>query len=225
MTEEASPRIQFKLLSSLLVAWISLFKTEGDNSQKDSPEEVTVSYRELYQGNFLRTVIKQIYTRNVDDNIVTRGARLDEAMERLTNWNIIMKSLKLFYRDELQQVVTMKLPDILRICRDPEDESSYADIRTTILLILGCAIQCERKEFLIQQILSKLNSEQQHAIKDCITEITDSENTEHVISLETQVESLGITGKALYYHLNRVLEERDVYIEVLPTPPFLILCL
>jgi len=38
------------------------------------------------------------YTRNVDDNIVTRGARLDEAMERLTNWNIIMKSLKLFYR-------------------------------------------------------------------------------------------------------------------------------
>lgn len=58
-----------------------------------------------------------------------------------------------------------------------------------------------------------------------LLQITDSENTEHVISLETQVESLGITGKALYYHLNRVLEERDVYIEVLPTPPFLILCL
>lgn len=28
------------------------------------------------------------------------------------------------------------------------------------------------------------------------------------------MESLGITGKALYYHLNRVLEERDMYIEV-----------
>ena len=35
-----------------------------------------------------------------------------------------------------------------------------------------------------------------------------------MVSLETQVESLGITGKALYYHLNRVLEERDMYIEV-----------
>ena len=50
-------------------------------------------------------------------------------------------------------------------------ESSCADIRTCILLILGCAIQCERKEFFIQQILTKLNSEQQHAIKDCITEV------------------------------------------------------
>ena len=55
---------------------------------------------------------------------------------------------------------------------------------------------------------------------ECVTlpsllQITDTEHTDHVISLETQVESLGITGKALYYHLNRVLEERDVYIEVL----------
>lgn len=50
-------------------------------------------------------------------------------------------------------------------------ESSCADVRTTILLILGCAIQCDRKEFFIQQILNRLNSEQQHAIKDCITEV------------------------------------------------------
>ena len=50
-----------------------------------------------------------------------------------------------------------------------------------------------------------------------LLQITDTEHTDHVISLETQVESLGITGKALYYHLNRVLEERDVYIEVLIT--------
>ena len=38
------------------------------------------------------------YSRNVDDNIITRGAKLDEAMERLTNWNVIMKTIKLFYR-------------------------------------------------------------------------------------------------------------------------------
>lgn len=38
------------------------------------------------------------YSRNVDDNMITRGARLDEAMERLTNWNIIMKTIKVFYR-------------------------------------------------------------------------------------------------------------------------------
>ncbi|XP_067943697.1 girdin-like isoform X2 [Watersipora subatra] len=212
MEEEVTPRIQLKLLSSPLVAWVSLFKDDSEDAPT-SEEDSALTYRDLYQGNFLRNVLKQIYVRHIDDNIITRGAKLEEAMERLTNWNVIMKTIKVFYRDELQQVVTMKLPDILRISRDPEDESSCADVRTTILLLLGCAIQCERKEFFIQQILSKLNSEQQHAIKDCITEITDAEQMEHVISLETQVESLGITGKALYYHLNRVLEERDVYIE------------
>ena len=34
----------------------------------------------------------------MDDNIITRGAKLDDTMERLTNWNIIMKSIKIFYR-------------------------------------------------------------------------------------------------------------------------------
>lgn len=38
------------------------------------------------------------YSRNIDDNIITRGARLDDAMERLTNWNVIMKTIKIFYR-------------------------------------------------------------------------------------------------------------------------------
>lgn len=41
-----------------------------------------------------------------------------------------------------------------------------------------------------------------------------TESLDNVISLETPVESLGITGKALYYHLSRVLQERDMYIEV-----------
>jgi len=58
------------------------------------------------------------------------------------------------------------------------------------------------------------NSHHPATILHCCFPLQITENIENVVSLETPVDSLGITGKALYYHLNRVLEERDMYIEV-----------
>ena len=38
------------------------------------------------------------YKRNVDDSIITRGAEVDESVERLQNWTVIIKTIKIFYR-------------------------------------------------------------------------------------------------------------------------------
>ena len=67
----------------------------------------------------------------------------------------------------------MKLPHILTIAKDPLSEIAVAEMQKLILLLLGCAVQCDKKEVFIERI-KQLELDVQHAIVVYIQEVGGS---------------------------------------------------
>ena len=61
-------------------------------------------------------------------------------------------SFLLLCQDMLEQLVVMKLPNVLAVAKDPLTEEALAEVLKVLLLMLGCAVQCERKEIFIERI-------------------------------------------------------------------------
>ncbi|KAK7506973.1 hypothetical protein BaRGS_00001824, partial [Batillaria attramentaria] len=99
----------------------------------------------------------------------------------------------------LQQILIWKLPNIQAIY------SSFGEVRKTLLLILGCAVQCEHKESVIENI-KRLDIDVQHAIVEHIKEITD--DSEAVLAVEP-TENLEAYTEKMFRHLTRLIRERD----------------
>lgn len=86
------------------------------------------------------------------------------------------------------------------------------DIRTFLLLILGCAVQCDQKELFIEQI-KQLDISTQHAIVECIQKITDNPESVFLVSEWSEPPSEDAEKDRLYGHfvghINRLTKERD----------------
>ncbi|RWS11653.1 Protein Daple-like protein [Dinothrombium tinctorium] len=100
------------------------------------------------------------------DNSFTLGARIK-------NLSSLLFRIISFYEQNLGQNLVLRLPDVVKISRNPEDDSSLDDMRLLLLLLLGSAVQCDRKEHFIDMIKS-LDLSTQHEIVDCIQQITDN---------------------------------------------------
>merc|ERR1712013_238961 len=116
------------------------------------------------------------------------------------------------------QVVVMKMPDILLLAKESNSELSYSAMNDILLLILGCAIQCEKKEEFIEHI-KQLDVDVQRGLVLSIQEIT--ENPDNVIPYrindlaEVPRDELLILCENLYRHLQGAMEQRDDYIETI----------
>ncbi|CAL1530394.1 unnamed protein product, partial [Lymnaea stagnalis] len=129
-------------MQSPLVLWVETFKPNDGHP---------LEYRDLYDGVFLNDVMQQIDPRLAYDNV----NRSEEGVSvRLHNWDLLVKSIRGFYKDVLQQLLVMRLPNTSAISRDPGKDTSFAEIRKALLLILGCAVQCEQKEAFIDKIMA-----------------------------------------------------------------------
>ncbi|KAI8514851.1 Coiled-coil domain containing 88C [Branchiostoma belcheri] len=121
-------------------------------------------------------------------------------------------------REVLQQLIVMKLPDIIAIGKEPEGEQCIHELRKILLLVLGCAVQCEKKEGFIEKI-KELDLDVQHAMVGHIQEITD--NTDNIFCTQwselTEIppEELDGLSRNMFYHLKRLVNERDDYCEAL----------
>lgn len=67
----------------------------------------------------------------------------------------------------------LPVPDVLELCREPVSHRSRGTLRSLLLLLLGCAVQCDQKEAVIERIKS-LDLKTQHSIVQCIQEVTDN---------------------------------------------------
>ena len=90
--------------------------------------------------------------------------------------------------------------------------SNYDDLQTLLLLILGCAVQCEHKEIFIEKI-KQLDISAQHSIVECIQQITDNPESVFLLSEwnippddENEKERLYMIMVGL---INRLTNERD----------------
>ncbi|KRY37881.1 Daple-like protein, partial [Trichinella spiralis] len=128
---------------------------------------------------------------------------------RLRNLRLLIQSIQSFYKDVLNQHIIMPLPDMLAIAKSPFPDITGDEMKKVLLLLLGCAVQSDRREEFINQIKSLDNCTQQ-AIVDEIRKVTSEAScvlNAHMLDEFVNDERLAVLVKQLLI----VVHERDQY--------------
>ncbi|KAI5162445.1 Protein Daple [Manis pentadactyla] len=198
-------------LQSPLVTWVKTFGSFGNGSQ----DSLTM-YMDLADGIFLNQIMLQIDPRPTNQRI-NKHVNNDVNL-RIQNLTILVRNIKTYYQEVLQQLIVMNLPNVLMIGKDPLSGKSMEEIKKVLLLVLGCAVQCERKEEFIERI-KQLDIETQAGIVAHIQEVTH--NQENVFDLQwlelpdVAPEELEALSRNMVFHLRRLLDERDECTELI----------
>uniref|UniRef100_A0A8C9SVG7 Coiled-coil domain containing 88C n=1 Tax=Scleropages formosus TaxID=113540 RepID=A0A8C9SVG7_SCLFO len=181
-----------------------------------SSEDSLSVFMELVDGVFLHKVMTHIDPSPTNQR-VNKNVNNDINL-RVQNLNTVIRHIKNYYQECLQQLIVMNLPNVLTIAKDPLSEKAMEEMKKLLLLILGCAVQCERKEEFIEKIKS-LDIETQAAIVAYIQEVTH--NQENVLDLQwlevsdLPSEELDPLSRTMAFHLRRLIDERDDCAEVI----------
>ncbi|KAM4663982.1 protein Daple [Discoglossus pictus] len=200
-----------QFLDSPLVTWVKTFGPCGNEN-----ESKLSMYMELVDGVFLNKIMLQIdpgpSTQRTNKHVN------NDVNLRVQNLSILVRHIKTYYQEVLQQLIVMNLPNVLLISRDPLTAKSIEEMKKILLLMLGCAVQCERKEEYIERI-KQLDIETQAAIVSHIQEVTH--NQENVFDLQwldlpdMAPEELDSLSRNMVLHLKRLIDERDECKEVI----------
>ncbi|XP_057200703.1 protein Daple isoform X2 [Triplophysa rosa] len=192
-------------MDSPLVVWVKTFGPLGSGS-----EDKLSMFMDLVDGVFLHKIMTQIDPSPMNQR-VNKHVNNDVNL-RIQNLNTVIRHIKNYYQEHLQQLILMNLPNVLAIAKDPLSGNSMEEMKRLLLLILGCAVQCERKEEIIEKI-KLLDIETQAAIVTHIQEVTH--NQENVLDLqwldegEMPVEQLDPLSRTMAFHLRKLIDERD----------------
>ncbi|XP_022248074.1 girdin-like isoform X4 [Limulus polyphemus] len=186
------------LMESPLMLWLKVLLGE---------KKKELDYEDLCNGVLLLSVWQQIDSHaSVGENT----AASSETSIRLQNLNSLLSNIKVFYEEVLGQVVLLPLPDILAIARCTSEESSVKAMNRLLLLVLGCAVQCERKEHFIE-IIKTLDIDAQHQMVEYIKQVTD--NPEAIWSTGWNLTKDSTHEEQLYLlleqHVQKLAKERD----------------
>ncbi|XP_074724715.1 protein Daple isoform X1 [Strix uralensis] len=198
-------------LQSPLVTWVKTF-----GALESGDEDSLGVYMDLVDGVVLNKIMLQIDPRPTNQR-VNKHVNNDTYL-RVQNLTILVRNIKTYYQEVLQQLIVMNLPNVLMIGKDPLSGKSMDEIKKLLLLILGCAVQCERKEEFIERI-KQLDIETQAAIVSHIQEVTH--NQENVFDLQwlelpdMAPEELESLSRNMVFHLKRLIDERDECTEVI----------
>ncbi|XP_066244336.1 protein Daple isoform X1 [Saccopteryx leptura] len=198
-------------LQSPLVTWVKTLGPFGSDNQ----DNLTM-YMDLVDGIFLNQIMLQIDPRPTNQRI-NKHVNNDVNL-RIQNLTILVRNIKTYYQEVLQQLIVMNLPNVLMIGKDPLSGKSMEEIKKVLLLVLGCAVQCERKEEFIERI-KQLDIETQAGIVAHIQEVTH--NQENVFDLQwlevpdVAPEELEALSRSMVLHLRRLIDERDECTELI----------
>uniref|UniRef100_T1K417 HOOK N-terminal domain-containing protein n=1 Tax=Tetranychus urticae TaxID=32264 RepID=T1K417_TETUR len=192
-------------LKSPLVTWIKTFQKEGYDDQVDCFK--------LFDGIFLNSVWQQIETNGSFHSHSTIDETGDSITSRIRNLSSLLYKIQSFYYDSLGQILVLKLPDVVNIGRDPEDECNLEDLGAFLLLLLGSAVQCESKEKFIEAITA-FDFTVQESIVACIREIVDNPSSVWSINDWGELTSIPEVDQSRMYstlvaNVNRLAKERD----------------
>ncbi|CAN9515059.1 unnamed protein product [Ophioblennius macclurei] len=214
-----------EFMESALAQWVELFETmvgSEDGIALDSQYmEVNSSvksardrYLRLTNGIFLNEVMR-IIDPNPKVEHLYAGDRHDH-MLRVQNFSILNRHLRAFYQEDLQQLILMPLPNVAILGQDPLTEAAVEELRRLLLLLLGSAVQCERKETFIQQIQS-LDIETQAAIAGSIQQVTQDPRMVLPLQWEELVQSEGadlqLVFSSMAKQIQSLLAQRDTHLE------------
>ncbi|XP_075719159.1 girdin isoform X5 [Rhinoderma darwinii] len=205
MENEIFTTLLENFMSSPLVSWIKTFGAlvKGNGTVLDE-------YLALIDGVFLNEVMFQINPK-ADNQKIYKKINNDASL-RIQNISVLVKQIKSYYQESLQQLVMMTLPNVLIIGKTPFSEKGTEEMKKMLLLLLGCAVQCERKEEFIDKI-QDLDFDTKAAVAAHIQEVTH--NPENVIDLQLMEpvhlspDDLESLLKNTAFHLKRLVDERD----------------
>ncbi|XP_051936107.1 girdin isoform X3 [Hippocampus zosterae] len=209
-SEVFSPLLEHFMLSPL-VCWV---KTLGQPTVTDGSK--LSEYVQLVDGVYLNEVMLEINPKATVQR--TNKKVNNDPVLRIQNLSILIRQIKAYYQETLQQLVMMPLPDVLVLGRSPLTVRGLEEMKKLLLLLLGCAVQCEKKEDYIERIQT-LDFNTKAAIASHIQEVTH--NPENVVDLqwlesgELPAEDLASLSRNLAFHLKHVVNDRDTQLETI----------
>uniref|UniRef100_A0A803V115 Coiled-coil domain containing 88A n=1 Tax=Ficedula albicollis TaxID=59894 RepID=A0A803V115_FICAL len=200
-----------QFMSSPLVTWVKTFGPLAGGNGTNLEEYVA-----LVDGVYLNEVMLQINPKSANQRINKKVN--NDASLRIQNLSVLVKQIKTYYQETLQQLIMMSLPNVLIIGKNPFSEPGTEEVKKLLLLLLGCAVQCQKKEEFIERIQS-LDFDTRAAVAAHIQEVTH--NQENVFDLQwmdvivlTQ-EYVEPLLKNMALHLKRLIDERDEHSETI----------
>ncbi|XP_078129079.1 girdin isoform X2 [Sander vitreus] len=209
-SEVFTPLLEQFMLTPL-VCWV---KTVGQATLVDGTQ--LSEYIELVDGIYLNEIMLEINPKATVQR--TNKKVNNDATLRIQNLSILIRQIKAYYQETLQQLVMMPLPNVLVLGRNPLSEQGLEEMKKLLLLLLGCAVQCEKKEEYIECIQT-LDFDTKAAIASHIQEVTH--NQENVVDMqwlesgEMPPEDLDSLSRNLAFHLKRLVDERDTQLETI----------
>ncbi|XP_076595177.1 coiled-coil domain containing 88A [Chaetodon auriga] len=214
-----------EFMESALAQWVQLFEKMVDRedgvpiySQYMEVNSISQSARDRYMrltnGIFLNEVMRVIDPNPKVERLY--DSERDDHMLRVQNFSILNRHLRAFYQEDMQQLILMPLPNVAILGQDPLTEAAVEELRRLLLLLLGCAVQCERKDTFIQQIQS-LDIETQAAIASCIQQVTQDPRVVLPLRWEELVEAEGadlqLVFSSMAKQIQSLLAQRDSHLE------------
>ncbi|KDR17251.1 girdin isoform X2 [Zootermopsis nevadensis] len=184
-----------ELMTGPLVTWLSSCLENADR---------LAEYEDLTDGILIHEILLQIDPEPVHHGVTPS---MGNTSIRIRNMDIIIKNIKALYEEELCQVLLV-VPDCVKLGREPDSEVGVENMQLLLLLLLGCAVQCPNKETFIDRI-KQLDVSVQHAIVDCIRQVTDSHN----IVLTQDAITDAFPTDLMVLHIRRLVRERDEYLK------------
>ncbi|XP_050807956.1 girdin isoform X3 [Gopherus flavomarginatus] len=200
-----------QFISSPLVTWVKTFGPLAGGNGSNLEEYVA-----LVDGIFLNEVMLQINPKSTTQRVNKKVN--NDASLRIQNLSILVRQIKSYYQETLQQLIMMSLPNVLIIGRNPFSEPGTEEIKKLLLLLLGCAVQCQKKEEFIERIQG-LDFDTRAAVAAHIQEVTH--NQENVFDLQwmdvsiLSQEYIEPLLKNMALHLKRLIDERDEHSETI----------
>ncbi|XP_029368645.1 coiled-coil domain containing 88A [Echeneis naucrates] len=214
-----------EFMQSELAQWVQLFEKMVERedciplySQYMEVNSISQStrgrYLRLTNGIFLNEVMRVIDPNPKVERLYDSGR--DDHMLRVQNFSILNRHLRAFYQEDLQQLILMPLPNVAILGQDPLTEAAVEELRRLLLLLLGCAVQCENKETFIQEIQS-LDIETQASIAACIQQVTQDPSVVLPLQWEELMESEGTDLEQVFSSMAKqiqsLLAHRDTHLE------------
>ncbi|XP_016423453.1 girdin-like isoform X2 [Sinocyclocheilus rhinocerous] len=202
------PVILEQFMSSPLVTWVKTFGQLGDKEGNMLSE-----YTELVDGIFLNKVMNQI---NPKGTVQGLNKVNNDVGQRAQNLSVLIYHIKSYYQETLHQLIMTPPPNVLLLGKNPLCEEGLEEIRKLLLLLLGCAVQCERKEEYIEKIQS-LHFDTKAAIAAHIQEVTQcQENVFDLHWLEMEglcPEEWENLCRSMSINLKMLVDQRDQQFE------------
>ncbi|KAB0403063.1 hypothetical protein E2I00_011552 [Balaenoptera physalus] len=209
-----------QFMTSPLVTWVKTFGplAAGNGTNLDE-------YVALVDGVFLNQVMLQINPKS-ESQRVNKKVNNDASL-RIHNLSILVRQIKFYYQETLQQLIMMSLPNVLIIGKNPFSEQGTEEVKKLLLLLLGCAVQCQKKEEFIERIQS-LDFDTKAAVAAHIQELIFKEprflvsNIVNILATVQKYETkntVDVSGKIIafsrvLYHLGAEIEKLMTIVEL-----------